>query len=76
LRQLFLETLDGTPISSLQEVIQQGTPAILEYLQNQAWWHLQQMMPSMLLGLSFVALIDLGLTWRYRGQRKAKAKRE
>lgn len=62
-------------VSPPQEVIEQGTPAIFDYLNNRVWWHFQRLMPSLLSGLGVIVLVILGLCYRQRGQRKPKQKR-
>jgi internalin A len=64
-------SVDGNPlISPPQEVIAQGTPAILDYLENEAWWHLQRLIIGAAAGFGIVASIILGLRWRNRGKKK------
>jgi Leucine-rich repeat (LRR) protein len=68
--------LDRNPlISPPPEVIAQGTPAILEYLRNQAWWYLRRMIIYTASGIGFLAIVFLGLRWRYRRQYTKKKKR-
>jgi internalin A len=59
-------------ISPPQEVIVQGTPAILDYLENEAWWHLQRLIVGAASSLGLVAAVVLGLRWRQRGKQKRK----
>ena len=70
--------LDGNPlISPPPEVIAQGTPAVLDYLRNQAWWHLQRLILSGATGLGLLAVLMLGIRWRTgRNRRKAKRKND
>lgn len=69
--------LDGNPlISPPQEVIAQGTPAILAYLRNQAWWHLQRMIIYAASVIGGLALLILGLRWRNARQSGKKKKNE
>jgi hypothetical protein len=68
---------DGNPlISPPEEVIAQGTPAILAYLRNQAWWHLQRLIIGGVSGIGFLTIVFLALRWRYRRQYGKKKKRE
>jgi Leucine-rich repeat (LRR) protein len=63
----------GNPlISPPQEVIAQGTPAILDYLENEAWWHLQRLIISAASSFGMVAAFILGMRWRNRDKRKKK----
>jgi Leucine-rich repeat (LRR) protein len=65
--------LEGNPlISPPAEVIAQGTPAILEYLENEAWWHLQRLIVGGASSLGLVAAAVLGIRWRQRGKEKKK----
>jgi Leucine-rich repeat (LRR) protein len=65
--------LDGNPlISPPAEVIAQGTPAILDYLENEAWWHLQRLIVGGASSLGLVAAAILGIRWRQRGKQKRK----
>jgi internalin A len=68
--------LDGNSlISPPEEVIAQGTPAILEYLRNEAWWHLQRMIVGGAGAVGLVTLSILGWRWKNRrGKQKRKAK--
>jgi hypothetical protein len=67
---------DNNPlITPPPEVIAEGTPAILAYLREQAWYHTRQLLISLSGGVGFFALVILGLRWRYRRARKSKAKR-
>jgi internalin A len=66
----------GNPlVSPPPEVIVQGTAAILEYLRNEAWWHLQRLIAGGASGVGIVAAVVLGLRWRNRRGRKEKEKR-
>ena len=68
--------LDRNPlISPPPEVITQGTPAILDYLENQAWWHLQRLLISIASGIGLLATLILGLRYRQRRNGKPKQKR-
>jgi internalin A len=65
--------LEGNPlISPPPEVVEQGTAAVLEYLRNQAWYHLQRMIIGAASGVGLLAAFVLG--WRYRRTR-GKSKR-
>lgn len=62
-------------ISPPAEVIDQGTSAIFDYLENRALWHFQRLMLSVLGGVGLIVLVILGLRYRQRSQRKPKQKR-
>jgi internalin A len=67
--------LENTPlISPPPEVVAQGTPAILDYLRNEAWWHLQRLIAGGATSVGIVVAIVLGLRWKNR-RGKTKAKR-
>ena len=70
--------LSGNPlISPPEEVIAQGTPAILDYLRHQTWWHLQRLILSLATGVGLLAVLGLGLRWKMRrGYRKSKRKKK
>jgi internalin A len=70
--------VEGNPlISPPPEVIAQGTPAILDYLNNQAWWYLQRLIISGATGFGLLAVLILGIRWRMRRvRRKSKQKRD
>jgi Leucine-rich repeat (LRR) protein len=70
-----LLTVEENPlISPPPEVIEQGTAAVLAYLRNQAWYHIQRMIIGASSGVGLLAAFVLG--WRYRRTRgKSKAKR-
>lgn len=56
-----------------QEVLAGGTPALLDYLENEAAWHLRRLIISAATSTGLLALVILGLRWRYqRGKRKRK----
>jgi internalin A len=66
-------SFEGNPlISPPQEVIAQGTPAIMEYLRNEAWWHMQRLIAGGAGFVGIVAAIVLGLRWRNRRNTKKK----
>jgi hypothetical protein len=72
MRSIFL---DNDLISPPQEVIAQGTPAILEYLRNEAWWHVKKLIAGGAGFVGAVAAILLALRWRgRRGYEKKKRK--
>jgi internalin A len=65
--------VEGNPlISPPAEVIAQGTLAILDYLENEAWWHLQRLIVGGASSLGLVAAFILGMRWRHRGKGKRK----
>lgn len=67
----------GNPlISPPPEVVEQGTPAILDYLRNRARWHLQRLLIGIVSGLGIIALTGLFLLRRRRNLRKPKQKCE
>jgi hypothetical protein len=56
-----------------QEIVAEGSYAVLDYLNNRVWWHLQRLLFG---GASFAgiaATIMLGLRWR---QKRGKAKKK
>jgi hypothetical protein len=55
--------------------IQVATPAILDYLRNEAWWHLQRLIAGAASSVGLVAALVLGLRWKNRRGRKEKEKR-
>jgi hypothetical protein len=56
-----------------KEVFEAGTPAMLDYLQNVAWWHLQKLILGGASALGLVTLAVLGLRWNARrGKQKRK----
>jgi hypothetical protein len=57
-------------------VIAQGTPAVLDYLRNQAAYHTHQLMLGAAGGIGIFAGVILLARWRYRRLRKPKKKRE
>jgi hypothetical protein len=68
----WLEVEDNPLISPPQEVIEEGTTAILDNLENEAWWHLQRLIISAATGFGIVAAFILGTRWRNRGKQKRK----
>jgi hypothetical protein len=66
----------GNPlISPPPEVVEQGTDAVLAYLRNQAWYHLQRLIIGIASGVGLLTVIILGVHLRRQG-RKPKQKRE
>ena len=56
-----------------EEVTVEGTLAILDYLRNEAWWHLQRLIAGGAGFVGIVVAIVLGLRWRNRrGYEKKK----
>jgi internalin A len=70
-----LKLYNNPLITPPPEVIAQGTPAILVYLREQAWYHARQMMLSAAGGVGILAGVLLLARRRYRRLRKPKAKR-
>ena len=69
--------LDNNPlVSPPPEVVEQGTAAVLAYLRNQAWYHLQRLIIAGASGVGLLAILVLGVRWKQRGGRKPKQKRE
>jgi hypothetical protein len=65
--------VDGNPlISPPPEVVEQGTAEILDYLQHQAWYHLQRLIIGAASGVGFLAMVLLGLRVRYKRLRPKK----
>ena len=62
-------------ITPPDSVLDGGTPAILDYLRNQAWWHLQRLILGIARAIAGIALVGLALRWRMRRNRKPKKKR-
>jgi hypothetical protein len=56
-------------------VVEQGTEAILVYLRNQAWYHVQRWIIGMAAGVGMLVLFMLGFRFKQRGSRKMKVKR-
>jgi hypothetical protein len=68
--------LNGNPlISPPPEVVEQGTAAVLAYLRNQAWYHLQRLIVSGAAGVGLLVAIVLGVRLRAQ-RRKPKRKRD
>jgi hypothetical protein len=74
--------VDGNPlISPPPEVVAQGTDAILDYLNEQAAWHVRQLIAGGATGAGVLVALMLGLRWRYavargagrRGDKKKRA---
>lgn len=74
-RNCSLHLYDNPLITPPREVIEQGTPAILAYLRNQALWHMKKMIAYAASVVGFLALVILGLRWRYLRLRRGKKKR-
>jgi hypothetical protein len=69
--------LVGNPlITPPPEVIAQGTPTVLAYLREQAWYHTRQLLLSAAGGVGILASVVLFARWRYRRMRKPKKKNE
>jgi Leucine-rich repeat (LRR) protein len=67
--------LDNNPlISPPPEVVEQGTDAVLAYLRNQAWYHVQRLIISVAVAIGLPTVLLLGLYYR-RTRGKSKAKR-
>jgi hypothetical protein len=66
--------LDDSLLDTLPDtVVAGGTTAILDYLENEAWWHLQRLIGGTALGIGVLAAGILGLRWRnLSGKRKRK----
>jgi Leucine-rich repeat (LRR) protein len=65
--------VDNNPlISPPPEVVAQGTNAMLNYLRNQAWYHLQRLIIGAASGVGVVAMVLLGLRFRYHRLRPKK----
>jgi len=63
--------LEGIPY----QVVNKGTPAILDYLRNQAEWHFRHLALNSLIGVSMLIVLILGLRWRAH-HRHSKSKRK
>jgi hypothetical protein len=64
---------ENPQLSIPAEVIIEGTPAVLAYLRNEAWFYMQKLIVSGLAILGVVTLSVLGLRWRNRrGKQKRK----
>jgi Leucine-rich repeat (LRR) protein len=63
-------------ISPPPEVVEQGTTAVLAYLRNQAWYHIQRLIITGASGIGLLAILVLGVRWKQYGNRKSKKKRE
>jgi Leucine-rich repeat (LRR) protein len=66
---------DNPLISPPQEVVWQGSQAVLQYLRNEAWWHLKRLIAGGAGAIGLVAAIVLGLRWKNRRRGKEKEKR-
>jgi Leucine-rich repeat (LRR) protein len=68
--------LEGNPlISPPPEVVEQGTAAVLAYLRNQAWYHMQRLIIGAAGGVGLFVLLVLGFRWKQHGGHKLKPKR-
>jgi Leucine-rich repeat (LRR) protein len=66
--------LDNNPlISPPPEIVNQGTAAILEYLNHQAEWHVRQMVSQAAGGIGAIA--GIGLLLRYQHKRRMGKKK-
>jgi internalin A len=61
-------------ISPPPEILEQGTEAMLAYLRNQAWYHIQRLIVGTVSGVGVLAALILGVRYR-QNRRKPKAKR-
>ena len=67
--------IEGNPlVTPPREVVEQGTEAILDYLGNQAWYHTQRLIQSVLGLLLLSAFLMVGFWFKQQGMRKVKAK--
>jgi internalin A len=66
---------DNPLISPPPEVLVEGTAAILDYLRNAAWWHMQRVIIGAAGSIGLVAALVLGLRWKNRRGLKEKEKR-
>jgi Leucine-rich repeat (LRR) protein len=65
--------LGGNPlIFPPAEIIPIESPVTLNYLKNEAWWHLQRLIVGGASSLGLVAAVVLGIRWRQRGKEKKK----
>jgi len=71
-----LQVDDNPLISPPPEVVEQGAAAVLEYLRNQAWYHLQRLIITGASGIGLLAMLMLGVWWKQSGGRKPKKKHE
>jgi hypothetical protein len=46
----------------------------LDYLENEAWWHLQRLIVGGASSFGLVPAIVLGIRWRQQGKQKKKRK--
>jgi internalin A len=70
----YLRLYNNPLISPPPEVVEQGTAAVLAYLRNQAWYHVQRLIISAAAGVGLLAMLLLGVRYQ-QSQRKAKVKR-
>jgi hypothetical protein len=59
-----------------REIVDEGTPAILEYLNNQAWWHLQRIFAGAAAFVAIVGGIVGTLVWRNRLRHDKKKRKD
>jgi hypothetical protein len=73
-RGLYIFYYEDNPlVSPPAEVMAQGIDAIMAYLQNEAWWHLQRLIAGGAGAVGIVVAVVLGLRWRNRrGYEKKK----
>jgi internalin A len=75
-RGCYLNLAENPLISPPPEVVEQGTAAVLEYLRNQAWYHIQRLIVAGASSIGLLAMLILAVRWKQRGGRTAKKKRE
>ena len=65
--------LEGNPlISPPDEVLAQGTEAILAYLRNPLWWHLQEVILGVASCIGVLMSVVLILNWRNRREKRKR----
>jgi internalin A len=72
--ECILDLSNNPLISPPPEVVEQGTAAVLAYLRNQAWYHVQRLIIAAASGVGLLAMLLLGVHYR-QTRRKSKAKR-
>jgi internalin A len=71
----FCLTLENNPlISPPLKVVEQGTAAVLAYLRNQAWYHVQRLIVAGASGVGLLAMLLLAVRYR-QSRHNAKPKR-